>query len=539
MGCLCPKKKSTIVNPLLNEALNQEPAPFGKSDDIEANITEKPKYIDLKQKRKFVEYLFKKEILNSFKKFLPEINNFNDEQFNELFQGNTNYQNFKTSDPKRFLSIVTKFEIHNILLEEFYGNEEYYEYAAKIWQKNLVLQSLKNKNEKERIEFFNQYNIDYEKWPFEVKAKIESIITNFSEYDLARILQNFIEENYGNIDDLITKTEDCKAMVNKNVEESHCKTILYANLETMGSKLINEQIPNFLKNLPKNYRDIEKGIDQEQIKRAIEKINKSGGLSEGKKKRLVGQVKNLYKEKQKNSEGKFDANEQLKELKELGININKGKINEVGFIEKVGYGLSNENIANEYLAFSLLNLNYSILHLNHTLEYETNKYKCNLDQFNEIRKNFIKHKNEVKLITDNIEESAMMMKELRKKFEEDRIKVNELINNIKDAVNGIENEQTKNIIRLLGSIGGTVFGFLATIITKGDNKGEYLSGAGSNFLSLIATSKDVHETRKLINQYNETLNEARALQDDINSEIRDLEEKFVELKNKHCPKIAK
>ena len=288
MGCLCPKKKSYINTKLLSE----DPAPIGTSEDIEANIQ---KNEDLNQKRKLVEYLLNKE-LKIFKQFISQIKNFNDEQFNALFKGNINYKNFNISNAN-FITLVKKFETHNCLLDNFYENEEHYEYVFKIWYKNLVLQSLNDKSEEERIKFFNKNNINYIDWPENVKEKIQVIINNFSEYDLAGMMKYYIQD-YGNIDDLIKKSEDCKTMVEKNIETSNCKRILNKNLDIMTTKLINEQIPDFLKNLPDCIKGIKRDINEEQIKRSIEKINKSG-LSKGKKDRLINKVKNLYKEEKK------------------------------------------------------------------------------------------------------------------------------------------------------------------------------------------------------------------------------------------------
>ena len=525
MGCLCPKKKSYINTKLLSE----DPAPIGTSEDIEANIQ---KNEDLNQKRKLVEYLLNKE-LKIFKQFISQIKNFNDEQFNALFEGNTNYKNFNISNAN-FITLVKKFETHNCLLDNFYENEEHYEYVFKIWYKNLVLQSLNDKSEEERIKFFNENNINYIDWPENVKEKIQVIINNFSEYDLAGMMKYYIQD-YGNIDDLIKKSEDCKTMVEKNIETSNCKRILNKNLDIMTTKLINEQIPDFLKKLPGCIKGIKREINEEQIKRSIEKINKSG-LSKGKKDRLINKVKNLYKEEKKNSEGKFDVNKDLEELKELGIKINNGKVNEVSFGEKVGIGLANKNVGNTFLAFSLLNLNYSIMHLNNTLEYETNKYKCHLEEFENIRKSFNKHKEEVKLITDDIDESANMMKELRKKFEEDRKRINELIENINNDLERNKAEQDNNYGRLLVSIVGTLGGFFASAMTSGDNKGEYLAGAGKNFIALISTAKDIDETRKIIKDLNNLLKQVEDLQKEINEEIKKLERKFDELKNAYKPK---
>ena len=176
------------------------------------------------------------------------------------------------------------------------------------------------------------------------------------------------------------------------------------------------------------------------------------------------------------------------------------------------------------------------MHLNNTIEYETSKYKCHLEEFEDIRKSFNKHKEEVKLITDDIDESANMMKELRKKFEEDRKRINELIENIKNDLEGNKSEQDKNYGRLIFSIIGTFAGFLASAMTSGDNKGEYLAGAGKNFIALLSTAKDIDEARTIIKNLNNLLKQVEGLQKDINEEIKNLEEKFNELKNAYKPK---
>jgi len=525
MGCLCPKKKSYINEKLLSE----DPAPIGTSEDIEANIQ---KNEDLNQKRKLVEYLLNKE-LKIFKQFISQIKNFNDEQFKALFEGNTNYKNFNISNAN-FITLVKKFETHNCLLDNFYEDEEHYEYVFKIWYKNLVLQSLNNKSEEERIKFFKDNNVDYIDWPENVKEKIQVIINNFSEYDIAEMMKYYIQD-YGEIDDLIKKTEDCKTMVEKNIETSNCKRILNKNLDIMNSKLINEMIPDFLKKLPDNIKGIKREINEEQIKRSIEKINKSG-LSNGQKDRLIDKVKNLYKEENKNSEGKFVSKKELEELKELGIKINNGKVNELSFSEKVGIGLANKNVGNTYLAFSLLNLNYSIMHLNNTFGYETSQYKCHLEEYENIKKSFNKHKEEVKLITDDIDESANMMKELRKKFEEDRKRINELIQKIKNDLEGFKSEQDKNYVSFIASIIGALGGIVASVMTSGDNKGEYISGAGQNIIASINSAKDINETKKIIKKINSLLSQAEALQKEINDEIEKLEKKFDKLKEAYMPK---
>ena len=534
MGCLCPKKR-THINSNLLESLNDSPAPLGTSQDPESNINyiEKPKYEDLPQKKKLVEYLFNDE-LKAYKKLLPEIKKFNDEQFNNLFEGKTDYLNFNVSDPKRFKSIVSKFEIHYDLLIEFYENEENYKYINEIWKSNIVIQSLKGKSENEMIKIFDENKIDFKNWPIDIKEKIKRIINeSVSIENLSEIMKDFIEENYKNIDELIKKTEGCKEMVKKEEEESQHKRILEYNLDDMVSKLIKDFVPDFVNSLPSICKDVKSEIKKREMELVINKMKKSG-FTETKAKSLIEEVKKKYKEEKYT--GVFKPVEDLKDLNELGIKFNKGEINELSFKDKIGISLGNEKVGNVILSLSLVNLTYSILHLNQTFAQE-NDLKVNLERFNNIKRKFKRHKDEIDLLPDNIEKKAEEIKKLRKKFEEDRQEVDNLLKDIEDAVNGIQNERNKSIIELISSCGGTLVGFAGSFITKGDNRGDYIITAGSSFLSVIANSIDVHKSREQLKKYKELREKVEKLRKDIDNEIIELENKFNELKNAHKPKF--
>ena len=523
------KKKS------LNENLNEGPAPFGTSQDPESNNNsiEKPKYEDLPQKKKLVEYLFNEE-LKVYKKFLPEIKKFNDEQFNNLFEGKTDYPNFNVSDPIRFKSIIRRFELYYDLLIEFYENEENYKYINEIWKKNIIIQSLKGKSENEIIRFFDENKIDFKNWPIDIKEKIKRIINeSVSIENLSEIMKDFIEENYKNIDELIKKTEGCKEMVKKEEEESQHKRILEYNLDDMASRLIKDFVPDFVNSLPSLCKDVKSEIKKREIELIMNKMKKSG-FSETKAKSLIEEVKKKYKEEKYT--GVFKPVEDLKDLNELGIKFNKGEINELNFKDKIGISLGNEKVGNVLLSLSLVNLTYSILHLNQTFAQE-NDLKVNLERFNNIKRKFESHKSEINLLPDDIEKSAEEMKKLMKKFEEDREEVDNLLKDIEDAVNDIQNKRNKSIFQHITSWGGNLLGFIGSFMKKGNNQGENLVNANSNLASVIANSIDIDKLKEFLEKYKEYKENAQKLRKDINNEIIKLENKFNELKNAHKPKF--
>ena len=131
--------------------INENPAPTQTEDNkIKTNDTQ-PKYVDLPKKRKFAEFLLSND-LNIFKRNLQEVRQLNDEQFNQLFEGNVEY-NYNTSNEKSFKQLAQKFEDNNDLIMEVYSNEKYYKWASQIWRPNILqkLKETEDEGEKDAI----------------------------------------------------------------------------------------------------------------------------------------------------------------------------------------------------------------------------------------------------------------------------------------------------------------------------------------------------------------------------------------------------
>ena len=103
-------------------------------EDIENKI--EIKYKDLSQKRKLAEYLISSDY-NIFKRHLSEVQNLNDEQFNELFEGNTDYKKFNVQNQKNFNQLVAKFDDNKDLIMKWYNKEDYYIFILEIWKPNI------------------------------------------------------------------------------------------------------------------------------------------------------------------------------------------------------------------------------------------------------------------------------------------------------------------------------------------------------------------------------------------------------------------
>ena len=115
----------------------------------------------------------------------------------------------------------------------------------------------------------------------------------------------------------------------------------------------------------------------------------------------------------------INFNEEYEKLEELQskLNINKGFENNI--VDK-GKGLFNkEMIKNVILCLNVVKLCYNILHIS--------KILLNCDEFgtelnnkiNEIKKNFINHQNDIKLLSDNIDEAIEESNNSKQNFQQD------------------------------------------------------------------------------------------------------------------------
>ena len=544
MGCLCPKIDRTRPSDSLNEKLNVEPAPTEKGNiDVNILTVGESKYQDIGQKRKMAEFLLGSD-LNIFKRHLPEVKKLNDEEFNELFEGNTEYK-FNVSNEREFRQLAQKFQDNKEILIQFYGNEEYYSCILQIWRPN-ILQSLKSaESQQKKDEILRRHKIDISQWDDNFRDDFTIIIDTPPIEDLlAQRFKNYIQADYGDFDELIKNVDRCKKKV-QNDEESHCNKTLRANLETSMSKVIKDMIPTYLKNLEKELPNIYSQVKDKEKENAIRDILDSGLRKENEKK-LIDKVKKIY-EKQEFDPLSFDFNKESNKIKELGEKFNREDYAKYAFgedvvvfkgtdiSEKAEVIFSNKIVKDAVLGLSMANLTYSVSHLNQTL--------MNYNQFSEqfksridiIRKNFYKHQSEVKIIDDE-EDVDILIEQITvigQKFNQDLSDVNELIEEIKDAINNVKTEKNKTIFNMVLSGGGIVVGFVGMTVTKGNDSIDYAKASAAQVFSLISNAVDIHTQNKALKEFSDYLNEAEKLRSKINEEIDKLRKKFVGLSGKH------
>ena len=544
MGCLCPKIYREKPNDALSAKLNEEPAPIGKEKiDAEIITVGQPKFQDLDKKRKLAEYLLNSD-LNIFKRHLPEVQKLNDEDFNELFEGNTEYK-FNTINEREFKQLAQKFQDNKELLLEFYSNENYYSYILKIWRPN-ILQSLKSADPKKKDEIFKRYKIDVFEWDGEFTERFNIIIdTPPVEELLANRFKNYIQADYGDFDELIQNVDKCKKKI-QNDEESHCNKTLRANLETSMTKVIKDMVPKYLENLKKELPNLYKDIKKKEEENAIKDILDSGLTKENEKK-LIHKVKKIY-EKKEFDPLKFDFNKESNKLKELSDKFNQenyetnvfARRHELNFMgtdlsEKAEVVFSNKIVKDAILGLSMANLTYSVAHVSQSLS----NYNQYTEQFRNridiIRKNFNKHQSEVKIIEDEEDVDILLEQIIKigKKFNQDLSDVKDLIKDIKDAKNNVVTERNKSIFNLAISGGGIVVNVVAMNVTKGEDRIDFAKSSAAQVLSFISNCVDIHTQNKMLGKFGDYLQEAEALREQITNEIDKLRTKFSGLSGKH------
>lgn len=545
MGCLCPKNIRRKVPDELNEKLNEEPAPT--KEEIEANIITvgQSKYQDIEQKRKMAKFLLESD-LNIFKRNLPEVLKLSDEEFNELFEGNTEYK-FNVIKEKEFRQLAQKFQDNKELTLEYYDKEKYYNYVLQIWRPN-ILQALKSAEpQQKKDEILSRHKIKVSEWDDDFRDNFMIIISTPPIEDLlASRLKNYIQADYGDFDELIKNVDKCKKKI-QNDEESHCNKILRANLETSMNKVVKEIVPNYLKKLKNELPNLYSEIKNKEKENAIQDIIDSG-LTKSNEKKLIEKVRKIYEKQQEFDPLNFDFNKEYNQLKELGERFNNEEyfkyafggedivvFNQTELSEKAEVVFSNEIVKSAVLGLSMANLTYSVSHLSQTLmNYNsfTEQFKSRIDI---IRNNFIKHQSEVKVIDDeeDVDKVIELIKENGKKFNQDLTDITELINEIKDAINNVKTEKNKTIFNMFLSGGGLVVGAIGFSCTKGEDRLDYAKASAAQVFSLISNCIDIHTQNKALEEFKGYLEEAYELKDKINNEIDKLRKKFYGLSGKH------
>lgn len=204
-----------------------------------------------------------------------------DEEFKNLFEGNTNYK-FNNSTP-RFKELVQKFEDNYELISEWCNKDDYYKYMLPLWKCNII-QQLKGKDKEEQEKILKKIGIETSNWNPEFRNHFQSIIIK-PQKDLSESLKNYIEADFGDFDESIKISVHCKQNIENN-EETKCGKILISNLETNMYNLLKKFVPGFYKSYLDDLKNMPIDLKNKQEEAAIQKLIDSG-MSEKNSKNLI------------------------------------------------------------------------------------------------------------------------------------------------------------------------------------------------------------------------------------------------------------
>jgi hypothetical protein len=353
-------------------------------------------------------------------------------------------------------------------------------------------------------------------------------------------MKNYFSADYGDFDELIKNSTNCKKTAEKN-DESYCNKTLNANIDTSMSRIIKTFIPDFMKKIKKEIENLPENLKKKDEEMAIMTIVNSK-LSKGNEKKLIQKVMKIYREK--TSYNFFGYNKECEKLKVLFQRFNaedgkyawsQGKVHfkEMNFADKAEFGFSNKIIKHAVLGLSVANLAYSVMHLTKTfLDYENFSLEFR-EKLNLIKQKFMRHQQEVKLIPEDVDLAIEQIIDCSKKFSQDLQEVEELMAGINEAINGVRNEKNKSIFNMIGSGGGAIISLFAASVTKGDDSIEYATASLSDVLAFASNCADLEMQKRSIKKYKEYLSEAEKLKGQILQEIDKLRQKFNEISGKH------
>lgn len=132
-----------------------------------------------KAARKIIMFLLEDDVYD-FKRWVPLIKKFNSEQIQKLFQGERDY-NYTAKNKAVFDNLVLKFDNFATILSKWYEKEENYQYIKQLWLNYICIEDIneeieKNLSEEKLTSFLESKNINYSKWPEEVKKEFKEAV---------------------------------------------------------------------------------------------------------------------------------------------------------------------------------------------------------------------------------------------------------------------------------------------------------------------------------------------------------------------------
>ena len=492
---------------------------------------------DEEKAKELIKYLLSSD-LKFYKNQLDDVINLNSEEFQKLFNGDSDY-NYNVKNKNNFKKLAVKIENFSILNKEWYQNDiKYYECLQSLWNNFIDLYSLKDLEEVDLEKKLNCTN--YLNWDEKIKNEFKIIIKN--SFDMSDKFKIFIEENYKELEDVIIellKSKKSIEIINEDEKSKNC--CITKNIDNIIHDLLENLIPFYLESLieKKENKDEKTEENVNKNEKTEEKDNNESKKDSEKKILTKNAIQNLIKNVSKiYITGKipedFDSTKTLKEISLLLKNFNIIKFNQNNNKDK--NLIDNKLIAYGILGLSFSNLCYNIYNTHKLLKNSEEKINELDNRLKKIKENYQRHKNEIKILsTKDIEESLRKIEEIRLKFEEDKAQIRQLIEDIEQEIKNQNSEINNNFFKIFTSIGMMT---LNTYLSyKSSNSKEYGLAAVNNGISAACDVYSIEEIKKNISKLQKILNEAKNEEDNINKGIKELCKEYINYQKKIAPKI--
>lgn len=485
---------------------------------------EDDEYIFIESKaRELVYFLLKNDII-IYRKLIPEIKRLDSEAFENLFKGvpfkstdNKDGYNYNVKNKRDFEKLIDKFDNFNVILEEWYKKEDYYEYLKELWIKFISIENLKNKDEKQIEESLKSNSINYKIWPQNIKNELKTLIQSTCKTRIFE-LKDFIDDKFIQFNNII---EELIAFKNAIKDEGN-EGILY---EKNTKNIILNIIGTVMMPMAYSIKYGNEAIELKEIDSAKQLIMKQCNVTEKESLRLLNEImEKAGKKGGKCSYGikKISTNQFYENCH---IKCTEGKIDNLCLEKKAEAFLKSKAICGIHCALSFLNLGWSIYELNKTFK-DYDKIKNFEKRLKEIVDLFNIHKKEIGILPENFQEAGQRIKAVLEKIRQDQKNLEELIGEILESIKEQDSRKNKSISGLVYSGALGLFGIAGAILTTNGTSLVYGISSLANLLSGIGHSLNISMSIEMIEKYRKVLNEAREqekrIQDEIDKLINEL-----------------
>ena len=501
MGCqYCRKEAQMVENPPVTIKEKKKEIDEEKIDFISA--------------RKLVKLLLYDDDL--YKDSLNSILLFTDEEFENLFKGNIDYQNYpyrNIKDKIEFKNLLLKFEDFNSLIYEWYRDESKYDNLIKLWNSKLSVCQLNKSEDDELMKELENLGIeDMDDFIGDFKAVMSSTLES-----KAGDIRNYLRDEFTDFYSLITTAEEYKKEPILSNKEN--KEIFSGNFKSLVGKLVEESFP-----LVKNY-----------INNNFLNLNKLSKIQM--KSKMINKLKNEIIGKIEADKSVFTNGLGFENLSELvSLFKNGGIVNKI--VEQTKMHFNNPIVAVSNLAMSLYNLSESVISYYKNKKEGEAKINYYNDKMNEIDRNFEEHKKEIKsLDLNNYKECMNKIVSIGKKIYQDKKEIQDVINNLENLEKETKEKNRKSgIKKVIASGGGLAASAVGFVATGGILAGIYAAGAIVSGIAMGVQIANIKQLKKHLEKFGNMKKKENLKYQEIENELAELNVKFNNLHDRYIPK---